>query len=96
MVTRTAEHQDYGTAKVLSASAAGANRARRAVDMALQCLAEVEPDDEVRGLVERGERLRSEIEQWGEAPPSPESRDAVMRDAVSMQVAAVSLLRRLR
>jgi hypothetical protein len=56
----------------------------------------LEPNQEVRDLVERGERLKLVIELWSSLPPTPETRDEVMRSAVSMQVAALSLVRRSR
>jgi hypothetical protein len=80
----------------LAAGAAGAHRARHAVDLALQCLELAEPNEEVRDLVRRGQRLKLEIDHWSSLPPTPETRDEVMRTAVSMQVAALSLVRRTR
>jgi hypothetical protein len=64
--------------------------------LALHCLEVLEPNQEVRDLVERGQRLKLEIDHWSLLPPTPETRDEVMRSAVSMQVAALSLVRRSR
>jgi hypothetical protein len=97
MVLRTPETPDYGSlSPVLAAGAAAAKRARHAVDLALQCLELAEPSEEARNLVERGQRLKLEINHWLSLPPTPETRDEVMRGAVSMQVAALSLVRRAR
>ena len=97
MVLRTPGTQDSGWfSPALAAAAAGANRARHAVDLALHCLEVLEPSEEVRDLVERGERLKLEIDHWSSLPPTPETRDEVMRSAVSMQVAALTLVRRGR
>jgi hypothetical protein len=63
--------------------------------LALRCLGGVEPTKDVVDLVDRAEKLRDEIEQWRARPPSSEMREAVMRAALSIQVAAMALLRKV-
>ena len=70
----------------------GVDRARYAVDLALHCLGGIEPATEIRDLVAQAERLRDEISRWAAHPPSSETREAVMCGALSIQVAALSLL----
>ena len=80
----------------LPAHSPGVDRARYAVDLALRCLGGIEPAKDVRDLVERAERLRHEIKHWTTHPPTSEEREAVMRGALSIQVAAMTLLRKGR
>jgi len=70
----------------------GVDRARYAVDLALHCLGGIEPATEIRDLVAQAELLRDEISSWTAHPPSSETREAVMCGALSIQVAALSLL----
>jgi hypothetical protein len=78
----------------LAAQSAGIERARHSVDLALRCLGGVEPTEDVIDLVERAQKLRDEIDQWSSRPPSPEMREAVMRGTLSIQMAAMALLRK--
>ncbi|MGD0674064.1 MAG: hypothetical protein ABSC94_01515 [Polyangiaceae bacterium] len=68
-------------------------RTRHAVDLSLRCLDGIRKTDDVRHLVDRAEQLRTEIEQWSLRPPSSEKREAVMRGALSIQLAALALHR---
>jgi hypothetical protein len=66
-------------------------RARYAIDLTLRCLRGVALTEDVRDLVDRAERLHDEITQWTLIPPSPEMREAVMRGALALQVAALTV-----
>ncbi len=78
----------------LASRSAGIERARHSVDLALHCLGGVEPTDDVIDLVECAQKLREEIDRWSARPPSAEMREAVMRGALSIQIAAMALLRK--
>jgi predicted Fe-S protein YdhL (DUF1289 family) len=66
-------------------------RARHAVDLTLRCLRGIALTEDVRDLVDRAERLHDEIMQWTVVPPSSEMREAVMRGALALQVAALTV-----
>ncbi|MGD0679957.1 MAG: hypothetical protein ABSC94_31625 [Polyangiaceae bacterium] len=81
---------------MLAAHGPGVDRARYAVDLALRCLGSIEPAKNVRDLVDRAEGLRDEMKHWSTHPPSSERRETVMRGALSIQMAALNLLRKSR
>jgi len=75
-----------------SAVPAAAAHLERALDSAVECLDRLEPSDRTRDLRDRATRLKEQMQGWHSAPPSTEAREAVMRGALSIQLAAVAML----
>jgi hypothetical protein len=72
-------------------------RAKRTVDLALECLDRIRhvgSVDQLRDLTDRAERLRDQITQWSVNPPTGDARESLVRSALSIQVAALALSRR--
>jgi hypothetical protein len=72
---------------------AAAARLERAIDSAVVVLERLERTRSVRDLAERARQLKEQIAAWQAAPPSSEEREAVMRDALSIHLSALALLR---
>lgn len=70
-----------------------AARLERAIDSAVAVLERLERTRSVRDLGERARQLKEQIAAWHVAPPSTEQREAVMRDALSIHLSALALLR---
>jgi hypothetical protein len=65
----------------------------RAVDSAIECLNRLERTDGVRDLAQRARQLKEQMQSWHASPPSTEVREALMRNAMSLQLAALALAR---
>ena len=68
-------------------------RVRRAIHMAVRVLSERPDGAEVRRLLEQAERLLTQTESWGSAPPSPDVRDEVTRSVMSIHLSALRAAR---
>lgn len=72
---------------------AAAIRLERAIDSAIEVLGRLERTKSVRDLAVRASELREQIRAWPVAPPARDAREAAMRSALSIHLAALALLR---
>ena len=76
-----------------SAVDADTERVRRAIRMAVRVLSERPGGEEVPRLLEQAERLMTQTESWGSAPPSADVRDEVTRSVMSIHLSALRAAR---
>jgi hypothetical protein len=72
---------------------ADTERVRRAIRMAVRVLSERPEGEEVARLLDQAQRLMTQTESWGSTPPSPDVRDEVTRNVMSIHLSALRAAR---
>ena len=71
-------------------------RVRQAIESAQRGLATFPETEDVRRLMRQAAGLSAEVDGWSSSPPSPESRDRVMRSVMAIHIGTVQVARAAR